>query len=143
MNKNKQHRGFTLIELLVVIGILSILTAATLIAVNPGRQFVLARDTQRQGDLYNITNAIYQYAVDNQGNVPTVITSIPTNIGTAGGLIDLTADLVPIYISSIPRDPTTGTEADTHYTIYKNNQSRIVASAASELKAGTSIIVIR
>jgi prepilin-type N-terminal cleavage/methylation domain-containing protein len=63
-------KGFTLIELLVVIGIIGILAAVVLVAVNPGRQFAQARDTQRQSDLLQITNAIYQFAAENDGNLP-------------------------------------------------------------------------
>ena len=54
-------KGFTLVELLVVIGVIGILMAVVLVAVNPARQFAAARDAQRRSDLYSITNAIYQY----------------------------------------------------------------------------------
>lgn len=143
IRKLSQRQGFTLIELLVVIGIIGILAAVVLVAVNPGRQFASARDTQRRADLYGITNAIYQYATEHNGNIPVVITTTPTHIGTGGGLVDLTTDLVPTYIAAIPRDPSNGTDADTQYTIYRNTSGRIVASAASELNVGTSISVIR
>ena len=63
-------RAFTLIELLVVIGIIGILAAVVLVAVNPGRQFAQARDTQRRSDLLTVTNAIYQFAAEHEGNLP-------------------------------------------------------------------------
>lgn len=67
MNKNK---GFTLIELLVVIGIIGILAAIVLVAVNPGRQFAQARNTTRRSDLIQINSAIYQFASEHNGNFP-------------------------------------------------------------------------
>jgi type IV pilus assembly protein PilA len=137
------NKGFTLIELLVVIGIIGILAAVVLVAVNPGRQFASARDTQRRSDLYGVTNAIYQYAVENNGSLPTAITATPTNMGTNGGLVNLATVLVPTYIASIPRDPSNGTDQNTLYTIYRNSSGRMVASAASELNVGTVISVVR
>ena len=137
-----KQKGFTLIELLVVIGIITILAAVVLVAVNPARQFASARDTQRRADLYGLTNSIYQYATENNGNLPTDITTTPTHVGTGTGL-DLSDELVPTYIAAMPQDPSTGTAADTQYTLYRDANGRVVATAASELNPGTSITVIR
>ena len=139
----RRSRGFTLIELLVVIGIIGILAAVVLVAVNPGRQFASARDTQRRSDLYGLTNAIYQYAVENNGNIPAAITTTATNVGTGVGLINLSAVLVPTYIAAIPKDPSNGTDANTQYAISRNTSGRVVASASSELNPGTSIQIVR
>jgi|SRR3989344_3888573 len=138
----KKTQGFTLIELLVVIGIIGILAAVVLVAVNPARQFAAARDTQRRADLYGITNALYQYAVEFNGNLPPVITTTPTHVGTATGL-DLTF-LTPTYIAAIPFDPANGGPGDTQYTLYREDppSARLHATATSEL-SGTVITVVR
>ena len=142
-NKIRLLPGFTLIELLVVIGIIGILAAVVLVAVNPGRQFASGRDTQRRANLYSITNAVYQYAAEKNGNLPTVITTTATNIGTDTGLVNLSSVLVPTYLSSTPKDPTTGTDGNTRYKISKDANSRLTVSADSELNPSTPITITR
>lgn len=133
------NRGFTLIELLVVIGIIAILIAVVAIAVNPGRQFGQARDTARRSDISAILSAVYQYAADNNGNLPSVITTTPTNIGTNALLVDLSTTLAPTYISVIPHDPSSScNDGDTCYVIFKNG-SRVTASATGEITTGITL----
>ncbi len=147
--------GFTLIELLVVIGVIAILAAIVLVAVNPGRQFSQARDTQRRADLYSLTNAVYQFAAEHNGNLPdtdgddatsnfpTTATCIGTgapcfSLSTAGNAAS-TETVVPTYIADIPRDPSTGTAANTQYTILQDANGRVVASASGELTATITV----
>jgi prepilin-type N-terminal cleavage/methylation domain-containing protein len=54
-------RGFTLIELLIVIGILAILSTATVLVINPVEILKQARDTQRITDLKSLSSAISLY----------------------------------------------------------------------------------
>lgn len=108
--RNNQ-RGFTLIELLVVIGILAILLAIVLVAINPARQFAQANNTQRKSDVNSILNAVHQYMADNNGTPPAGITATATNIGSGTGNVNLCADLVTTYMADLPLDPTAGTES--------------------------------
>lgn len=153
--KSFAQRGFTLIELLVVIGILAILLAITLVAINPGRNFAQARDTQRQHDVTAILDAVGQYMAANKGNPPTTITSTATNVGSGATDINLCTDLVSLYIADIPVDPSTGSESPansnckdagaTYNTGYKISKSatdnRITVSATGEIT--TNITVTR
>lgn len=108
---NKLQKGFTLIELLVVIGILAILLAIVLIAINPAKQFGQANNTKRASDVNSILNAVNQYMADNKGVLPPTvnpITSVSSYIGNAANQIDLCSFLVTKYMADIPVDPTVG-----------------------------------
>jgi prepilin-type N-terminal cleavage/methylation domain-containing protein len=157
---NKNNKGFTLIELLVVIGILAILLAITLIAINPARQFGQANDTKRRSDTTQILNAIGQYTASNTGNLPSEIASnttlpvsTPTEIDHAH-FPNLCGQLVPTYIPALPMDPSlpnnqagisdcTSTTWDTRYQVSKDANNRITISASSAYAGSTAIQVTR
>ncbi|MBI5037464.1 MAG: prepilin-type N-terminal cleavage/methylation domain-containing protein [Candidatus Kerfeldbacteria bacterium] len=149
MNKGKKIHGFTLLELLVVIGIIGILAAIVIIAINPGRQFAQARNAQRWNDVNAILNAVHQYAVDNNGEVPAAITAVPTTVSNGG--IDICDDLVGttgIYVTAIPADPQTGSYTDcttynSGYQISQNATSGRVTVTAPSAELTTTITVSR
>lgn len=151
----KLTSGFTLIELLVVIGILAILLAITLIAINPARQFAQSNNTKRSSDVNAVLNSINQYMADNQGVLPTGITTTAETIAATSFNTMCTA-LVPQYIAALPVDPLTnngtpiqaldctGTSWSTGYTVLQlgGSGSRItVAAPGAEL--GATIEVTR
>ena len=143
----KNSKGFTLIELLVVIGILAILLAITLIAINPARQFGQANDTKRRSDSNAILNAIGQYTASNGGNLPPELATLKTaNPGVATEVNDanfpnLCGQLVPTYIPALPTDPNqnnqagistcAGTWGDTGYQVAVDANGRVTVSAPS------------
>ncbi len=131
----QQEKGFTLIEVLLVVAIIAILAGIVILAINPNKQLGDTRNSQRQSDINTILNATYQYGVDNQGNLPTGITTTPTDICSTGaascsGLVDLTVLTTNgKYVVAIPKDPKTGTTTDTHYQISIDANNRVTVSA--------------
>ncbi len=69
------RKAFTLIELLIVIGILGILAAVVLVAVDPARRLRQARNARRYAEVNALLNAILNYTVDNKGTLPAGISS--------------------------------------------------------------------
>ena len=148
------RKGFTLIEILIVVGIMAILAAIVIIAINPGRQFAQARNTQRRSDVVAILDAVHQRMVDNEGNFAegTTCDALPTtvtNIASTGG-VDLCACLVTDYLAEMPHDPSaTGASYtdcaayDTGYTIVKSATSGRITVNAPSYELGQVISVTR
>jgi len=60
----KKEKGFTLVELIVVIGIIVILAAILIAALNPAELIKRARDTRRINDLAALNRALAYYLAD-------------------------------------------------------------------------------
>lgn len=101
---SRDVKGFTLIELLVVIGILGILAAGLLAAIDPLEQLKKGRDQTRRGIAVELTNATARYYA--------VFGSMPWgNAATAGtlsafqGAVDLmtgAGELKPTFMGALP-----------------------------------------
>ncbi|WKZ24050.1 MAG: type II secretion system protein [Candidatus Dojkabacteria bacterium] len=140
MQKKATLKGFTLIEILVVVGLIAILAAITIVAINPAKNFADTRNTQRSADVQQILNAVVQYTSE-PGNTlaafgtiplcdatPAPISAVTTGTPPAG-TINLYTLLVDEYIAAIPMDPNGGTEANTGYTICQTSGQRVEVAA--------------
>ena len=142
--------GFTLIELLVVIGIIAILAAATITAINPARQFALARNTQRMANVAAILDGVNEYMTDHSGifdcGGPNITNGLslptsPEDISSDSPDADIAGCLVPKYMADMPFDPLgggyyTGTKSyETHYFISQDESGNghVTVSATGEL----------
>lgn len=143
LTRTKLNAGFTLIEILVVIGIIAILAAVVLIAINPARQFAQARNSQRTSNVTAILNAIGQNMVDNKGlfvcgsgSIPVTTTAVPEAMtAIPSGAVEITDDttadlgcLIPTYMPAFPFDPnggfyTSNADYDTSYYVIKDDSS--------------------
>lgn len=172
MNRPKKYEGFTLIEILVVVGLIAILAAITIVAINPARNFRQTRDTQRSSDISAILNAITQYTSEEGNTLDSLVTAtgftgtlasctdqpsttstpIGNNVAVAdqGTLIDLSAVLVTVgdYIVAIPEDPngatdTAGGSRNTGYAMCTTSTGRVQVLAPNTEGDGDDLYVVR
>ncbi len=141
MKKNilTKNQGFTLVEILIVIGIIAVLAAIVIVAVNPARLFGKARDTERWTEVNGIANAITQYYADNAGVLPADIPAVggtpieicATTGATCTGLYDMTVKgVTPNYLPTVPVDPQT-TSPNTGYFLIQATNNRVTVTATS------------
>lgn len=146
----KQRSGFTLIEILVVIGLITVLAAVVLVAVNPARQFAQGRDVQRTSHVETILNAVGQNIADNKGvfcastTIPAAAVTLPitdankpaaaAQIGTGSGNLNLEPCLVPAYVSALPADPNGGTAAAAKYYIVQDSATYRISVFSDQLE---------
>jgi len=154
MKRNYKSGGFTLLEILLVVAAIAILAGIVIVALNPNKQLGDTRNAQRRSDVNTILNAVYQYSIDNNGNLPTNLDSVYGSsqvLGTASsgldstctatttvGLgFDMSSELVPTYIVGIPYDPSTGSASDSDYYINKDANGRITVGACDAEQSAT------
>ncbi len=141
-------KGFTLMEILLVVAAIGILAGIVILALNPSKQLADTRNAQRWSDVNTILNAIYQYSIDNDGDLPTSIPS-SSNCNAATqeicktdtsctGLTDL-SDLTDgeVYLVAMPYDPSEATTTSTDYGVVKSDDGRITVCAPSAEESET------
>lgn len=151
----KGQQGFTLIELLVVIGIIAILAAVVIVALNPARQFAQARNSQRESNVRAILDAVGQRMADYRGVFETgcaagAIPTSSTKMAVGAGNYDIAPCLVPDYLPQMVFDPsapgahwTSVTDYDTGYNIMRDAATGRITVSAPAAELGVTIAITR
>jgi prepilin-type N-terminal cleavage/methylation domain-containing protein len=101
LNKNTAGRGFTIVELLIVVVVIAILAAITIVGFNGIQQ--KARDSGRLTALRTVVNGLEMH-YQKYGYYPDACNSLNTGCEIS----NLSASLVPEFISAVPKDPGQG-----------------------------------
>ncbi len=135
----RAYKGFSLIEILIVVGLILILAAVTIVAINPAKHFRDTRNSERMSHISEILNAVTQYTTEEGavlGDLNIPLCSETTDdfgdvivFGDDAADLNL-AELVPTYIVEIPQDPQV--EGDTGYTLCQTDGGRVQIGAMLE-----------
>ena len=147
MQHTRSHPGFTLMEIMLVLGIIGILAAIVITAINPTKQLSDAQGADRRLSVRELENAIVQYIID--GNV---VAGVPNGIGSAMAICQDTAtgatctgaggyDLSALttngtYIVNVPIDPNETGSTLSGYRIYQFGSFVKVCSSVLDATCG-------
>lgn len=119
-------------ETFVVLLIVGILFSVAYNAMDPLKKFSEIRDMQRNTDIRQLLNSLYDYKLNNpQNEIVKLVTKCPDYrpIGTENDMINLEKLLVPDYIIRIPVDPLSESFTNTGYGICTKDNGRLSAIA--------------
>ncbi len=144
------RQGFTLLEILLVVAAIAILAGIVILAINPSKQLADTRNAQRRADVNTILNSVYQYAIDNNGTIPSAVASstcsgattneiCKSGAASCASLVDLSSSVTANqrYLTSLPIDPTGSTTNGTGYYIAKDSNGRVTVCAPSAESSAT------
>lgn len=147
--KKQIHAGFTLIEIMLVVTAMAILGTVVVTSIKPGVQLGETRNAERSTDIKTILDAIYQYAVANEGNFPSTIAQSSSSCGSVpsheicyntscSGLTDLAVlTTSQRFLAGIPRDPKIKSGNGTGYSVVRTTNDRIIVCATQAENAQT------
>ena len=160
MQKANRRAGFTILEVLLVVAMIGILAGIVILAINPTKQLGDTRNTQRKADINTLLNAVYQYAIDNNGSLPLSIASTTcattatseicrtgVSTTTCGSsyvpLLELTSSSK--YLVAIPIDPQSTSTGNNGagYRVAKDGSTSRVTVCAPLAEQGQTISATR
>lgn len=149
----RKQEGFTLIELLIVIALIAVLAGAVIIALNPARQFALARNSERWSHVSAIVGAVTSNTTENRGLWTCAavggetLPATSTPISSAG--VNIYSCLVPSQMATLPIDPnatgahfTSVSDYDTGYTIMRSGGRVTVSVPSANVEAEAPAISV-
>lgn len=152
----EEKKAFTLIEMLLVVAMIAILAGIVILAINPAKQLGDTRNAQRWSDVRSILDAVHQYGIDHNGNLPSTINQQPDcntisineickfdTLASCAGYTDLrvlTTDKK--YLTATPIDPSGSETAGNGYFIKKDSNNRVTVCAPHQ-EQGAQITVTR
>lgn len=149
-----------MLEILLVVALIAILAGIVILAINPAKQLADTKNAQRRVDVNTILNAAYQFAIDHNGSLPSMIPNSPWNCSSAtstnqicrtgasscSGLVDFSSTLTATstYLVAIPTDPTGVSANGTgYYIVTTTATSGRVTICAPSAEQGVTISVTR
>jgi len=141
------------LEILLVVGIIAILAGIVILAINPSKQLGDTRNAQRRSDVLTILNAVYQYSIDNNGDLDTItdldgaLEQAETCDDAGTDALDLYDSLVSAsstYLTDIPHDPLEdGVSTSGYFVVQKDSDRVIVCIDPDNEENGISIEIER
>jgi type II secretory pathway pseudopilin PulG len=118
------------IELLIVLGILGILSAITVVAINPAKHLCDVRNAQRLVTARELTNAVNQYAIATYQKANAAVPAGEDHakpicrggVTNDPGCVNLDA-LVPEYVIALPVDASEANQHWSGYGVFRNVMS--------------------
>lgn len=145
MKNRKSLPGFTLLEILLVVAAIAILAGIVILAINPNKQLADTRNAQREIDVNTILNAVYQYSVDNNGQLPyniravsgdcedtTLAQACQTDASSCSLFTDFSETLTTssLYLVALPVDPSLDIDGNgTGYNVVTTTDNRVTVCA--------------
>jgi hypothetical protein len=147
----KRYTAISLTQGLILLLVLGALIVAAVMITNPAQKLSQQRNDQRTDDVTAISNALSEYAIDNEGTLPQEIpVSNECEDGTneicrtggadCSGLVQLNSlTKEEEYLVSIPVDPQQKDSKGTGYHIVQNESGRVtICAPLAELDAEIS-----